>query len=152
MKKQAQNILEFSFVFIIIMSIFLSIVELSLYWRAKHSVVNIANEIVANMQIEAQNTKSMPRIANSALQTLKKSSGLLNLEGSNFTITGNGGSYTISSNFQKLGKPALRAFISINNLEKGDLSAGVFYTYSGIFLYQKGREIFSGPIQSVQKF
>lgn len=152
MKKLAQSILEFSFVFLIIMSIFLSIIELSLFWRAKHSVVNIANEIIANIQIQAQNTKSTSEIGACALKTVEKSAGLLNLEGTSFILNGNNNYYTITSNFKKKDKSALSVFISINNLEKNDISAGVSYIYSGIFLYQKGKEIFSGPIQSIQKF
>ena len=58
LKSKAQNVIEFSFVFLVIMSIFLSIIELALFWRARFSVANIANEIVANTQIAAQNANS----------------------------------------------------------------------------------------------
>lgn len=152
MKKYAQNVIEFAFVFLVIMSIFLSIIELLLYWRARHSVSNIANEIVANMQIEAQNTKTESQIVNSALNAFKKSAGLLNLANENYTIDGSSGSYKITCSFQKKGKSALVALININNLERGDISAAVIYIYSGIFLYQDGREISSGPVQAIQKF
>lgn len=152
MKKNAQSILEFSFVFIIIMMIFLSIIELSLYWRARYSVVNIANEVMANVQIEAQNTQSQYQIAQNALNTVKKSAGLLNLENSTFTLSGSGGSYVISSNYQKKGKSALKVFLDINNQEKNDISTGAAYIYSGIFLFKNGKEVSSGAIQSVQKF
>ena len=142
MKKYAQNVIEFAFVFLVIMSIFLSIIELSLYWRA----------IVANMQIEAQNTKTESQIVNSALNAFKKSAGLLNLANENYTIDGSSGSYKITCSFQKKGKSALVALININNLGRGDISAAVIQIQSGIFLYEDRRGISSGPVQAIQKF
>ena len=107
---------------------------------------------MANVQIEAQNTQSQYQIAQNALNTVKKSAGLLNLENSTFTLSGSGGSYVISSNYQKKGKSALKVFLDINNQEKNDISTGAAYIYSGIFLFKNGKEVSSGAIQSVQKF
>ena len=98
-KKTGQNIIEFVFVFFVTMSIFLSIIELSLYWRAKYSIANIANEISANVQIASQNSKSANTIIEVAQNSLKKSAGLLNLESSTFSLSGSNDSYQIKSNF-----------------------------------------------------
>ena len=115
-KEYAQNIIEFVFVFFVTMSIFLSIIELSLYWRAKYSVANIANEVSANIQVVAQNTKSADKIIEAAQNSLKNSVGLLNLEGSDFSLSGTNNSYQIKSNFIKNNQSALVAFIDIRNL------------------------------------
>lgn len=152
MKNRAQNIIEFTFVFIVVMSIFLSMIELALYWRARYSVDNIANELIANIQITAQNTTSYDEIVNKAILTVKSRAGLLNLSDSDFVKSGSDGSYTIASSFMKHSKPALMVFINLNNLSKNDVSVGVAYTYTGIFLYQQGRAVSSGAAQSIQKF
>lgn len=152
LKSKAQNVIEFSFVFLVIMSIFLSIIELALFWRARFSIANIANEIVANTQIAAQNANSESDVVLCALNSLKKSAGLVNLSDSAFSSSGSNGSYRISSNFTKAGSPALVALLNINNLERGDISAGVVYMYTGIFLFREGRAVSSGAVQSVQKY
>lgn len=152
MKLKAQNVIEFSFVFIVIMSIFLAIIELTLYWRAQFSVTNIANEIIANVQIKAQNTKVESEIVSAAQQALKKSAGLVNLSDTNFILSGSNGNYSIKSSFTKLGAPALIALINIDNLDTGDISVGVVYTYTGIFLYREGKAISSGSAQGIQKY
>lgn len=151
-KEYAQNIIEFVFVFFVTMSIFLSIIELSLYWRAKYSVANIANEVSANIQVVAQNTKSADKIIEAAQNSLKNSVGLLNLEGSDFSLSGTNNSYQIKSNFIKNNQSALVAFIDIRNLNNGDVCTAIAYSYSGIFLFQKGKAITSSPSCSVQKF
>lgn len=148
----AQNVIEFAFVFIVIMTIFLAIIELALFWRAQYCVQNIAAEITANIQITAQNTKTEAAVVNRAVQILKARSGLLNLSSSGFNQSGSDGSYIVASTFQRGSAPALSAYININNLEKCDITSGIVYNYKGIFLYQNGRAISSGPSQSVQKF
>lgn len=152
MKIKAQNVIEFSFVFIVIMSIFLAMIELALYWRAQFSVTNIANEVIANVQIEAQNTTSEAQIVEYAKNSLKKSAGLLNLSGSEYTVSGSDGSYTIVSTFLKHGIPALVAFLNIDDLGRGNISIGIVYAYTGIFLYREGKSISSGSAQGVQKY
>ncbi len=151
-KKTGQNIIEFVFVFFVTMSIFLSIIELSLYWCAKYSIANIANEISANVQIASQNSKSVDKIIESAQNSLKKSAGLLNLESSSFSLSGSNDSYQIKSNFTKNGQSALVVFVDIRNLKNSDICTTVAYNYSGIFLFQKGKTITSSPSCSVQKF
>lgn len=150
-KKCAQNIIEFVFVFFVTMSIFLSIIELSLYWRAKYSVANIANEVSANIQVVAQNTKSADKIIEAAQNSLKNSVGLLNLEGSGFSFSGSNNSYQIKSNFIKNNQSALVAFIDIRNINNGDVCTTIAYSYSGIVLFQKGKTITSFSC-SIQKF
>lgn len=151
-KKTGQNIIEFVFVFFVTMSIFLSIIELSLYWRAKYSIANIANEISANVQIASQNSKSANTIIEVAQNSLKKSAGLLNLESSSFSLSGSNDSYQIKSNFTKNGQSALVVFVDIRNLKNSDICTTVAYNYSGIFLFQNGKTITSSPSCSVQKF
>lgn len=152
MKLKAQNVIEFTFVFIAVMSIFFTIIELSLYLRAQYSVQNIANEIVANLQIVAQNASSEEEIMTQATQIVKQSAGLLNLGDSNYTLSGSNGDYTISSDFQKQGASALVAIINLDENYKSEVTAGVTYTYSGIFLYRNGKALSSGAVQSIQKF
>ncbi len=155
MKRQkflAQNVIEFSFVFIILLSVFLSIIELALYWRSCFCVSNIANELMANVQVKAQNSSSESEIAKYALSVLEKKAGLLNLSGSSFVVSGSNSVYKISSTFIKNSSPTLVAILNINDVKRNDINVGVSYLYTGIFLFKQGRVISSGAVQSVQKF
>lgn len=151
-KINAQNVIEFSFVFIILLSVFLSIIELALYWRSCFCVSNIANELVANVQIKAQNTSSEYAIAQYASEVLEKKAGLLNLSNSSFVVSGSNSVYKISSTFTKNSSPALVAILNISDIKRNDINVGVSYLYTGIFLFKQGRVISSGAVQSVQKF
>ena len=152
LNKKAQNIIEFIFVFLVTMSIFLSVFELGLYWRAKHSVAMIADEVIANIQVVFQNTKSEERTLQEALQIMNRSAGLLNLENTAFSLEGSDGSYTIKSNYTKSGQSALVLFLFINNLANSDITATISYRYNGIFLFSTGKTITSSVVRSIQKF
>lgn len=151
-KHSAQNIIEFVFVFLVTMSVFFSIIELGLYWRAKYCVANLANEVIANIQITAQNRQSEQEIINNALTAVKKSSGLLNLSNTEYSVLGSNGSYTIKSNFLKQGQSVLVVFVDIHDIKNSDVRVGAAYRYNGIFLFKDGKTISSVPMYSVQKF
>ncbi len=148
----AQNIIEFVFVFLVTMSIFLAIIEMGLYWRAKYCVANIANEIISNVQITAQSTKSQEKTLDKAIETIEKTAGLLNISDTKFNFSGTNGSYVIKSDFQKHGQSALVVFLNINSFKNNDIRVAVAYRYSGLFLYSKGTTITSGVSYSIQKF
>ena len=151
-KCSAQNIIEFVFVFLVTMSIFLSVIELGLYWRAKYSVANIANEITANIQIVSQNTKSHDEILQSALLFTKKCSGLLNLSDSQYALSGSDGSYLIKSDKVKHGQSILAVFINIDTSSNSNVKVIVSYRYSGIFLFKDGVTITSAVSNSLCKY
>ncbi len=151
-KNVAQNIIEFVFVFLVTMSIFLSVIELGLYWRAKYSVANIANEIIANIQIVAQNSRSYDEILNATLVAVNKSAALLNLSGENFDVTGENGSYVLKSSFKKQGQSALVVFLDVDDLPSSDIRIAAAYCYSGIFLFNNGKTITSSAVYSIQKY
>ena len=151
-QRLAQNIIEFVFVFLVAMSIFLAIVELGLYWRAQYSVSNIANEITSNLQPIVQNADSEQEVLDAALDQVKKSSSLLNLSDSGFNISGSNDSYTISSDFKKQNQSALVVFLNLPDYHNSGFDISVAYRYCGIFLFREGKTLTTTPVHSIEKF
>ncbi len=151
-QRLAQNIIEFVFVFLVTMSIFLAIVELGLYWRAQYSVSNIANEITSNLQPIVQNADSEQEVLDAALDQVKKSSSLLNLSDSGFNVSGSNGSYTISSDFKKQNQSALVVFLNLPDYNNSGFDISVAYRYCGIFLFREGKTLTTTPVHSIEKF
>ena len=151
-QRLAQNIIEFVFVFLVTMSIFLAIVELGLYWRAQYSVSNIANEITSNLQPIVQNADSEQEVLDAALDQVKKSSSLLNLSDSGFNVSGSNGSYTISSDFKKQNQSALVVFLNLPDYHNSGFDISVAYRYCGIFLFREGKTLTTTPVHSIEKF
>ena len=151
-QRLAQNIIEFVFVFLVTMSIFLAIVELGLYWRAQYSVSNIANEITSNLQPIVQNADSEQEVLDAALDQVKKSSSLLNLSDSGFNISGSNDSYTISSDFKKQNQSALVVFLNLPDYHNSGFDISVAYRYCGIFLFREGKTLTTTPVHSIEKF
>lgn len=154
-KKQnsAQNCLEFTAVFVLVLIIFIAIIEISLYWRVRFCTQNIANEIVANAQIVAQSTTNRTEVLTSVENILTARQGLLNVPNKGYK-TANMGSdkVIISSVFLKDGTNALSAQVEFDSPDISSFSVQLTYHHSGIFLYQGGVDINSSEVHSVSRF
>ncbi len=152
MKKIAQALVEFTFATFLLFFIFLLIVDFALYFRAKYTVSNIANEVVANVQLESENATDTQVILDAFEAEIIERAPLLNVPDNDFILDSGVEMMVLSSTTTKNSNPAIVAHIYFDDLPRHSFVFTLMYEYTGFIIHRNGTLISSGSIQSLQQF
>jgi Flp pilus assembly protein TadG len=150
LKKNAQNLIEFVFVFPLVVMLVLAIFELAMFYRTVHSVQNVALQAAANASTQIVTSDMTSTIigdpkfnvaAQRALDVVIAKEGALNSsKTSSFTVTtdANFGSppYTLyefkGNQTSETGKPLVTLRVDYSNPMQNGIKTQLIYQYSTI--------------------